>query len=279
MTKESVQKAIERYVKGVWVPEHTDTAHFYRHTPTGKLCASVTSKMILEKEHLRPWAVRVGIEWLEQDDRWNKYLEHKQYKKNEYLQGAILAHTDIRDDAGSVGSAVHQAAEDFINEWIATGTKPDDILKYIPEHARSDGRVVAGARSVKRLFDDRPRVLPVASELLVGSLRLGTAGTLDLLVLNDGVLELWDFKTSNSIDPINYSMQVAAYSHMFTGMTKLRPVAWRVIKISKDYDRVDIYKLTGYKDAVRCFEYLAKVYDLTKGGCFTLERDVPRIVL
>ena len=279
MTKERVQKAIKEFVYGVWTPEHTENEHYYRHNPTGTLVASVTSKLILEKVHLRNWAVRVGIEWLEQDDRWNKYLEHKQYKKNEYLQGAILAHTDIRDDAGSVGSAVHQAAEDFINEWIATGVKPEDILKFIPEHSRDDGRVVAGARSVKRLFDDRPKVIPVASELLVGSLRLGTAGTLDLLVLNDGVLELFDFKTSNSIDPINYSMQVAAYSHMFTAMTKLRPVAWRVIKISKDYDRVDIYKLTGYSNAVRCFEYLAKVYELTKGGYFTLERDVPRIVL
>ena len=279
MKKETVTKAIEKFVTGVWVPEHTDTQHFYRHVPSGALVASVTSKMILEKEHLRPWAVRVGVEWLEKEDRWQKYLESKGAQTNEYLKGAILAHTDIRDDAGSVGSAVHHAAESFINEWIASGTKPEDIIKYIPEDKKADGRVVAGARSVKKLFDDRPHVVPVASELLVGSLRIGSAGTLDLLVLNDGTLEIWDFKTSNSIDPIGYSMQIAAYSHMFNSMTKLRPLGHRVVKISKDYDRVDLYRLKGYVMALRCFEYMSKVYDLIKSNSFTLERDVPKIVL
>lgn len=279
MTKEKVVQIIKDKVTGKWVAEHTDTQHFYRNVDSGVLVSSVTTKNILDKEHLRPWAVRVAIEWLEKDDRWNKYLTAKTEPKNEYLQGAILAHTGIRDDAGQVGTFVHDAAERFILEWIETGTKPDDIIRFIDEKGKDDGRVWAGARSVKKLFDDRPEVVPVASELLVGSAALNGAGTLDLLVLNGKDLELWDFKTSNSIDKIGYSMQVAAYSSMFTTMTGLRPKAWRVVKISKDMDKVEIHRLVNYKKALECFKAISKVYDLIKSSAFTLERDVQTIKL
>lgn len=279
MTKEKVVQIIKDKVLGKWVAEHTETQHFYRNTDTGVLVSSVTTKNILDKEHLRPWAVRVAIEWLEKDDRWEKYLMAKSEPKNEYLQGAILAHTGVRDDAGQVGTYVHDAAERFILEWIETGVKPDDIMKFVCKEGLEDGRVWAGARSVKKLFDDRPKVIPVASELLVGSDSLNGAGTLDLLVLNDGVLEVWDFKTSNSIDKVGYSMQVAAYSSMFTTMTGLRPKNWRVIKISKDYDKVEIHRLVGFAKALECFKAISKVYDLIKSNAFTLERDVQKIQL
>lgn len=279
MTKDHILQIIQYKVNGRWVACHDDRGHHYLHTATGTVVDSVTTKNIIEKEHLRNWAVRVGIEWLETDGRWEKYLEAKKLDKNEYLQGAILAHTGIRDEAGTVGSHVHDAAEAFIKQWIATGVKPDDIIPFIDEQGKMDGRVWAGARSVKKLFDDRPDVIPVASELLVGSIALNGAGTLDLLVLNKGVLELWDFKTSNSIDKIGYSMQVAAYSSMFTSMTGLRPKAWRVVKISKDFDKVDIYRLVNYKKALDCFKAISKVYDLVKGNQFTMERDVPKIIL
>jgi len=279
MTKESIIKIIQEKVIGKWVACHDDRGHHYRNTDTGILVDSVTTKNIIEKEHLRPWAVRVALEWLEVDDRWNKYLEAKKSDKNEYLQGAILAHTGIRDVAGTIGTAVHDAAEKFIKQWIATGVKPDDIIQFIDEQSKNDGRVWAGARSVKKLFDDRPKVIPVSSELLVGSISLNCAGTLDLLVLNDGVLEVWDFKTSNSIDKIGYSMQIAAYSSMFTSMTRLRPKAWRVVKISKDFDKVDIYRLINYKNALDCFKAISKVYDLTNSNSFTMERDVQKIIL
>lgn len=282
MTKDKVLKAIEENVTGVWVAAHDERGHHYRHRPTGILVDSVTTKNILEKEHLRPWAIRVALEWLEDDDRWNKYVNRKKQgaEKNEYLQGAILAHTSIRDDAGTVGSYVHDAAEGYIKEWIATGTKPDDIIRFLdPNRDTSDGRIIAGVRSIKKLFDDRPDVIPVASELLVGDVGLNSAGTLDLLVLNKGELELWDFKTSNSVDPIGYSMQIAAYSYMFQKMTKLKPKRWKVVKISKDYDKVDIYRLVGYKEALETFKRLSGVYDRVKRRAFTLERDVKRIVL
>lgn len=280
MTKEKVVEIIKSKVTGKWVSEHSEFSHFYRNTETGVLVGSVTTKLsTLDKEHLRPWAVRVAVEWLEKDDRWNKYLAAKSEPKNEYLQGAILAHTGIRDDAGGVGSEVHAAAERFVLEWIETGNKPDDIIKFISPAGRDDGRIWAGARSVKKLFDDRPDVVPVASEILVGSEPLHSAGTLDLLILNKGKLELWDLKTSNSIDKIGYSMQIAAYSSMFTSMTGLKIHDCKVVKISKDMDKIELHRLIGYKHALQCFRSISKVYDLIKGNSFTLERDVKRIIL
>lgn len=279
MTKEKVVQIIKDKVMGKWVAQHDAKGHHYRNTDTGAVVDSVTTKNIIEKEHLRPWAVKMAIEWMESDDRWNKYLAAKTEPKNEYLQGAILAHTGVRDDAGNVGTHVHDAAEKFLLEWIETGVKPDDIIKFIAPDALDDGRVWAGARSVKKLFDERPDVIPVASELLVGSVALNGAGTLDLLVLNKGVLEVWDFKTSNSIDKIGYSMQIAAYSSMFTTMTGLRPKNWRVVKISKDFDKVEIHRLVNYKKALDCFKAISRVYDLIKSNAFTLERDVQKIIL
>ena len=280
MTLEEIKAIIKEKVVGQWVPEHTDTRHYYRHVPSGTLVSSVTTKNIVDKAHLPPWAAKMAIEWMDQSGRWEKYQEAKKnLTANEYLQGAILAHTAIRDDAGGVGLAVHDIASNFIIQWSQTGTKPADITTFIPEGSKSDGRVWAGVRSVQKLFDDRPNVVPLASELLVGSLALNAAGTLDLLVLNNNELEVWDFKVANSIDTFGYSLQIAAYSSMFTSMTKLRPKAWRVVKISKDYDKVDIYRLVGYPKAVQCFRALSKVFDLKEAQEFTLEKDVRKIVL
>lgn len=280
MTKDRLIEIINNKVAGKVVACHDATGHHYRFTDNGNVVDSVTTKLsILDKPHLKNWAVKMGLEWLEKDNRWEKYLEAKKDTANEYLQGAILAHTDIRDDAGNCGTHVHQAAEDFINQWISTSVKPDDIVQFIPEAAKSDGRVWAGARSVKKLFDDRPNIVPIASELLVGNEKMSSAGTLDLLVLNGKDIEIWDLKTSNSIDRIGYSVQVAAYSSMFTSMTRLHPKTWRVIKISKDYDKVDLYKLIGYGKATKCFRALSKVYDLINNNQFTLEKDVLKITL
>lgn len=279
MTKDRLIEIINNKVAGKIEACHDATGHHYRFVESGKVVDSVTTKLILEKKHLTPWSIKMAIEWLEHGDRWNKYLAAKKDETNEYLQGAILAPLGVRDDAGNIGTHVHQAAEDFINQWIKTEIKPDDIISFIPEAGKSDGRVWAGARSVKKLFDDRPHIVPVASELLVGNERLNSAGTLDLIVMNGKDVEIWDFKTSNQIDKIGYSMQVAAYSSMFTSMTRVHPKAWRVVKISKDMDKVELHKLKGYQQAISCFQHLSKVYDLINSGLFTLEKDVPKIIL
>lgn len=272
MTKDQILKTIQYKVNGRWVACHDDRGHHYRNTDTGVLVDSVTTKLIVEKPHLVPWAVEKGIEWLEIDDRWSKL---KTIERKDYINGARLAFTEVRDDAGFVGHEAHQSIEDYCIHWINTNSKPEDIRSFITS---TDPRVFAVARSAELVFN-KYNVTPVATEILVGSVQYNCAGTLDMLVLNDsGKLELWDWKSSNHVSD-TYAMQVAAYKKFFEQMTGLKISKVKIMHLSKNYDKVDIYVVPNIGDALKAFNHIAKVYDWINNRKKKLDKDVRRIIL
>lgn len=222
--KEKIKEKVEGVIKADWTSE----GHFYI-LPSGKRVASVTTKILLPKPHLLPWSIKQGIEWLEVGDRWEKLKNPA--TRDEYMTGAQLAYTEIRDDAGSVGTKVHGIAERYIKEWLDLGHKPvEDIRDYCVEE--KDTRVWAGARSVEQLFAKHD-IVPIASEILVGSDKYESAGTLDFLCMWNGKLTLADFKTSNSAINDAYCVQVVAYAEFFRIMTGIRIQDIKIIKISQ----------------------------------------------
>lgn len=275
MTSEKVQKIkdiIRDKVTGVWVPEHDTSGHRYRNTITGILQKSVTTKLqILSKPHLIRWAVKVGVEWLKVSDRWTK-LNHESWAE-EMMAGAQMAHTEIRDQAGGVGTQAHNAIERYINDWIASGDKPVSIVNF--SNPSDDPRAIASMRAVE-LFFSKNDIVPIASELLVGNDKL-SAGTLDFLCFMNGKLALLDWKTSNAVDAISYSAQVAAYKQFFEQMTKLKIKTTKILHLSKDYDKFTVYNVLKINKAYQAFKAICNVHDWMYGPGEKIEKDIKKL--
>jgi len=276
---QTVKDNVQKYCLGKILPKHDNYGHHYAFTDSGLVVDSVTTILsILRKDHLLKWAITKGVEWLEVSDRWTR-LGDPLYR-SELLVGAQTAHTDIRDDAGNVGTQAHNAIELYLIEWINTGVKPQDIRLFFPFVTKeedlwqipgyvpirltaprksikisdelwivdTDPRAIASARGVEKLFNEH-KVVPLYSELLVGDQKY-SAGTLDFLCLWDGVLTLVDWKTSNKIDKISYPLQISAYKYFFQHMTGIRIKQCKLIHLSKTSNSFTVWNLV---DSVSCW--------------------------
>jgi hypothetical protein len=278
--EEKIKQIIADKIIGKITPEHTTEGHFYRFKGCSTLVPSVTTitGRIINKPHLIRWAIKMAIEWLEVDERW-KYLSVPGVRNN-YIQAAQEAHTDIRDEAGHVGTTAHNVIEKYIKVWLKTGVKPKDIREFFPMvegRITSDYRAVASARALQAMLE-KNRIIPIASEILVGNPKL-SAGTLDFLCLWDQKLCLVDFKTSNSIDPAGYSLQTSAYKHFFQEMTGLKIHTVRIVHLSKDYDKFDLYKVKAPAKAYKAFKNLVYLDCWIYNGLDKVEKDIKRVTL
>lgn len=275
--EELVQKIkiiIAEKVTGVWVEAHDAYGHKYRNTKTGHIQRSVTTKLggVLVKEHLINWAVRMGIEWLLKDrERINKLINEE--FRDDTIKGAQLAHTDIRDDSGHVGTDAHNCLERYINEWIDRGERPENMLSFMIE--RADPRSIAAVRGAEQWFKKHV-IIPIASEMLVGNIKY-SAGTLDLLAIVDGKLTLIDHKTSNAIDKEGYSLQVSAYKFFFEEMTGIKIKDCKILHLSKDNDAFSIHKVVNPKADYSEFKKVCSIYDWKKNKKEKIIRDIKRV--
>jgi hypothetical protein len=283
-TLEEVKKNIAENVTGKIVAHHTIDKHRYK-LPNGQLVDSVTQRNIIDKPHLIPWAVRLAIEFLEQDDR---FLQLKGPTRDDLVKMAQFIHRDNRDDAGTVGGKAHDCLEIWIKEWIETGVKPGDIREFLKAKGHEDSRVWGSARAGEAVFKKNDTAIPVACEILVGWDKEG-AGTLDVLVWipsgkkNEsgdevGHLELWDWKTSNQMDDF-YAMQVSAYRRFFMKMTGLKIEFVKIFKLDKESDRFHVYNVPFPNRAYAAFRRLSWVYDWRESDMKKLLEDKNRIII
>lgn len=274
MQTEQIKNIIKEKVDGVWEARHTGSGHRYIHIPSGTYQNSVTTKLgILSKPHLIPWAVRVGVEWLMEGDRLEK-LRNDIYR-DEMITGAQLAHTSLRDSAGTTGSKTHSYAENYLIEWINTGKQPEDIRKFMDMN-KDDPRAIAGARGFEVLMKKK-NIIPLASEIIVGHPK-HSAGAIDIICLWEGKLCLLDIKTSNSVDK-NFRYQLAAYKSMFEFMTGLKIKMVKIIHLDKGMDKYTIYDVKELPKAWATFKHICAVYDDVMSNKEKVVRDIKRIAI
>jgi hypothetical protein len=257
MTVAEIQKIISEKVIGVWVPEHDTKGHHYRNTKDGRLVDSVTTQNIIDKPNLIPWAARIAAEWIA--ERLPLYCKENH---DQMMSEASLAFRTVRDTAGSIGTQAHDLIENYINHWIETGTRPGVIFP----NSDLDPRVIAACRSSEKFFDKYPEIVPIASELLVGSSKLDGAGTLDFLVMWGDKLWLLDWKTSNSALHDDYAVQVSAYKAFFEEMTGLKIDGCSILGLSKNYDETKVYDIPFVIQAFAVFKSQNKIYKCQKNG-------------
>jgi len=257
-TKEFVIDTIEKTVTNKIEAAHDEFGHHYKFVDTGEIVDSVTTRNCTEKPHLIPWAIDLAIDYLLEDNKFEVLSKEIDKKESVIRKQAKLQYTDVRDNAGSLGTRAHNIIEEYEKSWILDGYPVQDIRVLIPE-AEEDSRVWGAVRSAEAGFK-KYKVIPVAAEILVGIPKYG-AGTLDLLVLNpDGELELWDHKTSNMVNDF-YANQTAAYKAMFEHMTGLQIARIRILKLDKYSDKFKMYDVPDPDSAWESFKAISHYYD------------------
>jgi len=257
--KQQYLDILKEKVFGKIIAAHDEKGHHYKFVESGSIVDSVTTKNIIQKEHLIAWAVKLGVEFLEQENRFEALKDPE--RRSDVLTAALFKYKDFRDDAGDVGTVAHHIIEAYIEVWTTTGTRPSNIIDYVPNNC--DPRAVAAARCASAAFDKYPELEPLACEMLVGIDGV-SAGTLDLLMFNNitGEVELWDWKTSNNIDDF-YWLQISAYAEMLRRMTdnKISITNARIIKLDKFSNRPKIYRVENLDNGYQLFETLSYFYD------------------
>ena len=272
-TPQQIIDIIAATVTGKIEPRHNEKGHFYYFVDSGHLVSSVTGKIgILSKPHLTAWAVKMGALWLVEDMSRLERLADENWRQA-MINGMQLAHTDTRDAAGATGTIAHDAAERYINEWLATGIRPKSIQEFAKDN--TDPRAIASMRAVEAFFNKHD-IIPLASEILVGDARY-SAGTLDFLAIMNGELTLIDFKTSNGIDQNGYSTQVAAYAKFFEKMTGLKIRRCKILHLSKDYDKFTVYKVNNVNKAWMAFKKMCAIHDWMYAKDEKISKDVKKI--
>jgi len=162
-TPSTIKQLITEKVEGVWVKDYDEKGHYYVNTISKKRVPSVTTKLgILKKEHLEKWKIKLAIEFLEQENRWQRLAGEERYS---LITAAQLAHKDVSGAAASAGSKTHQCIEAYLLSWLSKGYPPKDIRTWFGPDA--DPQSIAGARAAEKLFKEND-IVPVATELLVG---------------------------------------------------------------------------------------------------------------
>lgn len=284
--------------------EHSDEGHFYRYAPSNRLFASVTTKCgILDAPHLKKWAARLAVQHfvtnVTVDMVEQKVMSPDFTAVSKLMDESILVHQDQFEEAGDIGTRGHKFIEDYLLEWMKTGVRPSDIRTFVTD---PDARCMAIARSAEMFCHDFD-VIPIASEMFVASDRHEFAGTLDSLMMvmkvtkkGSGVCgkhHAWwlsstsnpnkrmckdcgakgeykfaivDWKTSNSIDKVEYAMQVAAYWQAIYEMTGLRPQECYIVRLDKGQAKYEVRRLRHRPSAFRAFAHTAKVWDWLNDG-------------
>lgn len=273
MTPEEIKKVIQEKVIGKFVPEHDALGHKYRNINSNEVKKSVTTIIgsVISKPHLVKWQIRTALEWILIDDRLERL--RNEHWKEEMMQGAMLAPFDIRDEHGGVGTLAHDTASRFVNEWLSTGIMPENIVSFAPQNC--DPRAIAAMRAIEAWFKEKKNI-PICSEIIVGNKY--SAGSIDLICQDEnGDLILQDFKSSNSIDQISYSLQVAAYCRMFEEMSGLKIKYCKILHISKDYNKFTVYKVKNISSAYKAFKQIVETYNWINERKDKIVKDVKRI--
>jgi len=253
------EKIREKIPEGLVMARHSERGHFYEYTPTRSVYPSVTTKTsILGSDHLKMWAVNEGLSYLERV--WHDItLENR----SEIFRAAQLAHVSTFEDAGDIGTKIHNLIEEYLNEWIDTGVQPDDIRRFV---AVPDIRLIALARSAELFFNDY-KATPVVAEMKVASPKHKYGGTMDALMMIDNKLVLCDWKSSNTVKGKDtYAMQISAYAQALYELSGIRPKELYIVRISKEKACYEVVKVTSRAKSFKAFLNTTKVYDWLHDG-------------
>ena len=196
----------------------TENGRFYT-TPSGQILPSITTVLsVKNKSGLDAWRKRVGEE-----------------EANRIMNQAALR-----------GTAVHQLAEDYVNnekDW-SKGAMPANLFTF---------------NTIKPLLDKHLNNVWI-QEAPLYSEKLSVAGRVDCIAEWNGVLSIIDYKTSKRFKKReyveSYFIQEAAYAAMFLERTGV-PIKQIVTVIAVDDNEPQVY-------IEKAIDHLPKFIELRK---------------
>lgn len=287
-----LRKAIRAALpEGSVVTAHTEREHFYKVAATGDVYPSVTGKLqILKEEGLSDWKMNRALDYV-----FANYAAMNDGNIFEHLRLAKAAPVDQFEDAGDIGTRIHDYRERYFTDWIQSRVRPASALAFIPEPERVDLRAVSAIRALEK-FCIEYEYEPVVTEEYLYSHELKLGGALDDLGTMRKVVEkgrdnclhidsmdtmnhkkydwvcigcgrktkrefvLLDVKTSNQFKN-HYFFQVAMYFDMFRKLTSLVPERCFILKLSKEDGTFKIEDLKKPKKLAQLARLVLKLND------------------
>lgn len=166
------------------LPAHNEQGHFYKREDTGRVAASVTTKLgFASKPYLYGWYVKRALDYV------REYAARLGSDLEGVLKEASGAAVRSRDESAKIGTTAHDAIDRYITSWIETGTRGDSAVGDLTQLCSSKGvepkvEEIAACRSFDKFLAEI-EVIPLASELRVWYEKGGDcfAGTIDSVLL------------------------------------------------------------------------------------------------
>ena len=246
---------------------HTDKEHFYKVDEN--TYPSVTAKLACLKDpSLTNFKMNEALRYV-----FAHFGEFTAENIMHHLAEAEKMPSDIFEDAGDIGTEIHNIRETYFSNWIKLGRTPTvKAVSSIPlDTGIQDTRIVSAMRALDKFIDDY-RYEPVATELKLYSHKLKIGGTLDDIgwmhlpvrpgsadcvhdFIGNGcakcdykvkrVLALVDLKSSNQTK-FYFAYQVAMYYAMWKELTGIKLDKFYILRVSKTdgtYALQEIYRM------------------------------------
>lgn len=291
-----IRKKIEEALpQGRVIPRHSDKGHFYEvidgQFVTPPIYSSVTTKLAqLKDESLMNYKMNCVIRYV--FSNWQNFTE---INIMEHIGKAESVPQQNLEDAGGIGTEIHNHREKIFKEWISTGIKPIDFVSYIPEVQR-DVRAISAIRALEKFVNDYDYT-PIACELFVYDHKMRVAGTLDDLgmmkyfirkgnkdcehemICNEKTdkytclkcdmqykyeFTLLDLKSSNQLKD-HYFYQVSMYWDMFRKLVGITPERCLILQVSKEKGT---YKIEDLKRPAKLAQYSKHMIKVDEGTQF-----------
>lgn len=195
---------VELYSGSVQLKRSTN--HQYRvRVDGGKsyICPNATTIIGMKDKSraLIPWALKTAAQAFDLSVPTNASIKMNPAQKQKIMEAIVNAPDVVRDQAGDVGTQVHQFIEDYFTAML-TGGKEPGVKALDAELQRACGQFINWVR--------KNDVEPVAMEKPIFSKEHFYTGTTDLVLRVRGRLGLWDAKTGKSVYP-EVMLQTSAY--------------------------------------------------------------------
>ena len=284
----------DKIPEGLVVPAHDDAGHHYKYTPTGQVFDSVTTQMagVVDNPHLKVWSAKLAVEHFSSQVILDQTILLDSERVEQLQEASVMVHRDTFENAGQIGTVGHSAVEKYILRWIATNIQPKAIEEFI---SGEDSREWAILRSAEQFTTDY-YFIPVASELLVCSVKDGHAGTLDCLgfiiipqkkcTTVGGYHNFWhasttdwrkqichrckykatyqlalvDWKSSNQIaKKPTYCAQVSAYGQGLKQLTGIKTDVQIIVRLDKKQAKYEVLKVSNPAECYKAFKQMQKL--------------------
>ena len=220
-------------------------SRFYDIVGVGKFPSVTTILGVIAKPALIPWAQKEVANAIQPilQDVFDHKIAPKDLDVDAILKMARNRPKAIMEEAGDIGTQVHKALEIIVNEKIAN---PDLSWEHLHErhHTFPDERIEKCVGAFFKWAREHDFV-PLESELMVYSKKIGYAGTFDAVGYVNGVLTVVDWKSSKAYYD-EMGIQLSAYRHAYSEMTGKKKVdGMMVLRLGKLDGEFEVIKVTS----------------------------------